>query len=82
MTATELRKNLFSALEAALDGETVEFTYKGTTFSLTPNRAPSRLDSLEPFPYILTSDDDLVETRDEFWNEEEWLKKWDRRLSG
>jgi len=43
LNATEFRKNLFQVLERALQGESVEITYKGSKLRLTPPPDQSKL---------------------------------------
>lgn len=82
VTATELRKNLFATLESALSGENVEFTYKGTKFSLVPHKPVSRLALMEPFSFIAGTQQEVEAAAANLWQEKEWLEKWDQRLKG
>jgi|GEM_PF-2765356 len=42
-TATELRKTLFTALDRASDGESLEITYKGSVIRLNPGQTGAKL---------------------------------------
>ena len=61
VTATQLRKQLFRTLDRAVQGETVEITYKGTTVLLTPT-GTSKLARAVRRPTILVNPDELVES--------------------
>ncbi len=61
VTATQLRKELFTTLDRAVQGETVEITYKGTTI-LLKTAGTSKLARAVRRPTILVNPDELVES--------------------
>jgi antitoxin (DNA-binding transcriptional repressor) of toxin-antitoxin stability system len=60
-TATQLRKELFTTLDRAVQGETVEIIYKGTTI-LLKTAGTSKLARAVRRPTILVDPDELVES--------------------
>ena len=46
VTITHLRQDLFKLVERALEGEPVQFEYKGVTFTIAPESKPSKLSRL------------------------------------
>ncbi len=77
VTITRLRQDLFRLVERALDGETIEFTYKGTVFRLAPEAPPSKLARLTS-ERILAPNADLGAARRELLKEmeAEWERDW------
>ena len=73
VTATQLRKQLFRTLDRALQGETVEITYKGATILLKTTGA-SKLARAVRRPTILVNPDELVESDANLMTELE--QKW------
>ena len=61
VTATQFRKELFTTLDRAVQGETVEIIYKGTTI-LLKTAATSKLARAVRRPTILVNPDELVES--------------------
>ena len=61
VTATQLRKELFTTLDRAVRGETVEIIYKGTTIVLK-TASTSKLARAVRRPTILVNPDELVES--------------------
>jgi prevent-host-death family protein len=78
LTATEFRKDLFSILERAVNGETIEITYKGSKLKLVPVQKGSKLARLKPHDVLLCDPDSIISTDPELralW-EAEWEKDW------
>ena len=79
VTITGLRKDLFQYAENALQGERVEFTYKGVVFQLVPEtRKKSKLDNLIGEPTVapgIDIEDALREQSEEITAA--WDAKWD-----
>ena len=73
VTATQLRKQLFRTLDRALQGETIEITYKGATILLKTTGA-SKLARAVRRPTILVNPDELVESDANLMTELE--QKW------
>jgi len=75
---SEFRKNLFQKVEQALQGETVEFVYKGRHIRLVADTPPSRLQRLPKRKLINGTVDDL-ESASAALSEEvqkEWDEEW------
>ena len=78
-TATQLRKNLFAALEKAADGEPIEITYKGQKFVLEADLRGSKLARLEPHPdFFLVDPDSIIYTDPKLMAEMQaaWEEDW------
>lgn len=60
LTATQFRKRLFPELERALQGETVQISYKGSLLNVVAAEPPSKLDRLVPRDILLCDPDDIV----------------------
>ena len=75
VTATQLRKQLFRTLDRAVQGETVEIIYKGTTI-LLKTTGISRLTRAVRRPTILVNPDELVESDANLMTElkQKWAK--------
>lgn len=73
VTATQFRKELFVTLDRAVQGETVEILYKGTTI-LLKTAATSKLARAIRRPTILVNPDELVESDANLMTELE--QKW------
>ena len=78
MTATAMRKELFHVLDRALQGETVEIAYKGSTLRVTaPSdgsklaRAVRRHALLVDPQSIVESDNALMADLDHQWSEDD-----------
>ena len=78
MTATVMRKNLFNVLDRAIQGETVEIAYKGSTLRVvTPSdgsklaRAVRRHALLVDPQSIVESDNALMADLDHQWSEDD-----------
>ena len=79
MNATAFRRNLFSALDKALQGETIEIEYKGSTVRLTPANPPSKLARLKRRNTIVGDPASIIHTDPELLKEMEaaWEKDWE-----
>ncbi len=76
VTITHLRKNLFSLIEQAVQGEPLYFTHHGQRFQIVPEQPRSRLGNLTPLQIVNPSADDL---ENEDWKadmQKEWEKDW------
>jgi antitoxin (DNA-binding transcriptional repressor) of toxin-antitoxin stability system len=60
VTATDLRKNLFTLLERVLRGETVEVRYKRSTVRIAPTSSGSKLARAKRQPTLLCDPDAIV----------------------
>ena len=85
MTITDFRKDLFRAVESALNGEHVEVTYKGRTLQLRPTdgHPTSRLERLTKRHWVSSDPAKLLDGMDKMSNEiqQAWKQKWTRRLT-
>jgi hypothetical protein len=78
LTATDFRKNLFQALDRALQGEAVEVSYKGAKLRLMPPPNRSKLGRavrrhallVEPLS-IVKSDADLMAGLEKGWKRDD-----------
>lgn len=50
VTISEFRKSLFQLVDLAMQGEKVEFVYRGETFAVVPRKKRSRLERLVGAP--------------------------------
>ena len=77
-TATEMRKNLFSALDKASTGEPVEVTYKGSTFRLTAEQSGSKMARLKKHDIFLVDPASIADSDPELLAEmeAEWEEDW------
>lgn len=86
ITATEFRKDLFRVLESALDGESVDVTYKGRSLRVAPEKTPSktsRIDRLKAKPLLPAENSpNLLEDMNEMARDLDsaWEKSWDEHL--
>ena len=74
---TQFRKDIFSLTEAALKGTVVEFTHKGVTFKVVPDKPSDKVSNITPLAvinpnYSLESGD--IELQAEM--AKEWEKDW------
>ena len=74
---SQFRKDIFSLAEAALKGEDVEFTHKGVTFKVIPEKVEDKLNKLTPLA-VINPDYQLEEAASQLRAEmeEEWEKDW------
>ncbi len=75
VTATQLRKDLYQTLDRAIQGESVEISYKGATILLQP-AAGSKLSRAVRRPTLLVNPDAIVESDGDLMAELE--QKWQR----
>lgn len=77
---TQFRRDLFSLMNKALEGNEVWVTHKGRRLKIVPEGKPvSRLSRITPMDIIAPG----VDLKDDSWKVEmmrEWEQKWDRRL--
>ncbi len=74
---TQFRKELFQLADKALQGEPVEFVYRGVVFKVTPERKKSKLEKLVGQP-VLAPGVDLEQASKELVAEMEasWMDDW------
>ncbi len=74
---TQFRKELFQLADQALNGEPVQFIYRGVVFSVTPEVRKSKLDKLVGQP-VLAPGVDLEQASKELLAEmeAEWKQDW------
>jgi hypothetical protein len=73
-TITQFRKDLFHFAEQALEGNQVEFLYRGVVFKVTPEKKKSKLEKLIGQP-VLAPNADIEESMLPGM-EAEWNKDW------
>ena len=77
---SKFRRNLFSIVEKALEGQNVWITHKGQRFKLVPEgRAVDKLNRITPMEIIPSN----VDLDDDSWKQksmQEWERDWDRQL--
>ncbi len=61
VSATQLRKDLFQTLDRALQGETIDVSYKGETILLKP-KSGARLSKLVRRDTLMVNPDVIVES--------------------
>ena len=74
---TQFRKDIFSLAEAALKGAVVEFTHKGVTFRVIPDKPSDKLSNISRLAVInphYSLESAATELRTEM--EKEWEKDW------
>ena len=78
LTATELRKNLFSVLEEVVRGRAVEVSYKGASLRIMAAGTKSKLARAKRQPILLCEPDDIVRSDKQLLAqmEAEWEKDW------
>jgi antitoxin (DNA-binding transcriptional repressor) of toxin-antitoxin stability system len=74
LTATNLRKHLFGALDQAIQGEVVEITYKGSKLRLASTQNTSKLARAVRRSALLVNPDSIVESDRELMAEQGWRK--------
>ncbi|MGA3020277.1 MAG: hypothetical protein ABSF62_24415 [Bryobacteraceae bacterium] len=78
LTATELRRNLFTVLERVVEGETAEIGYKGSSVRITSATSASKLARAKR-RHALSCDPDSIMHPDKKLlaaMEAEWRKDW------
>jgi len=78
LTATELRKNLFTVLERVVEGETVEIGYKGSSVRITSSSSGSKLARAKRRRALRCDPDSIVNSDKKLLAgmEAEWRKDW------
>lgn len=76
---SKFRKEIFSLAEAALKGTVIEFTHKGVTFKVVPDKPFDKINNITPLQIINPAFPDGLESgttelRSEM--EKEWQKDW------
>jgi hypothetical protein len=74
---SQFRKDIFSLAEAALKGAVVEFTHKGVTFKVVPEKQADKIGNITPLQVInpeYNLESAVSELRTEM--EKEWEKDW------
>jgi hypothetical protein len=76
-TITQFRKELFQLADQALQGEPVQFVYRGVVFKVTPETKKSKLEKLVGQP-VLAPGVDLEQVSKELFTEMEaaWMEDW------
>jgi hypothetical protein len=76
---TRFRKDLFQMADYALNGEVIQFTYKGVVFDVKPEKKQSKLDKLVGQP-VMAEGVDLEQAGKELQAnmEAEWEKDWSK----
>ena len=74
---SQFRKDIFSLAEAALKGTVVEFTHKGVTFRVIPDKPSDKVSNITPLE-IINPHYNLESASDELQAEmeKEWEKDW------
>jgi antitoxin (DNA-binding transcriptional repressor) of toxin-antitoxin stability system len=77
VTITKLRQDLFRLAERALEGETVEFAYKGVLLKMVPEVRQTKLARLTG-QSVIAPDSDLEKASRDLLNEmeAEWERDW------
>ena len=74
---TQFRKAIFSLTEAALKGTVVEFTHKGVTFKVVPDKPTDKVSNITPLQVInpdYSLESAAIELQTEM--EKEWETDW------
>ncbi len=74
---SKFRKEIFSLAEAALSGTPVEFTHKGVTFKVIPEKPMDKVKNITPLQIVnpeYSLESAAAEMRTEM--EREWEKDW------
>ena len=78
---TQFRREIFSLVNQALEGNEVWVTHKGRRLKIVPEGKPvSRLSRITPMEILVPG----TNLEDNSWKQEmmrEWETKWDRRLA-
>ena len=80
LTATEFRKNAFQVLERAIQGETVEVRYKGSTVKLVAGQPASKLSRAKRQHALLCDPDAIIHGDKAVLRQMEagWSKDWSK----
>jgi len=74
---SKFRKDIFSLADAALKGTRVEFTHKGVTFQVVPEKPTDKLSNITPLEVVnpaYSLESAATEIRKQM--ETEWEKDW------
>jgi hypothetical protein len=76
-TITQFRKDLFHLADQAINGEVVQFTYKGVVFKVMPETKHSKLEKLVGQP-VVAEGVDIEQANKELLAgmEAEWMEDW------
>jgi len=74
LPASQFRKELFNALDAAQHGEEITVTYKGQEYALNAKRKPSKFAHMKPRPGAVLDWNAFV--AESSWDEAAWNAKW------
>ena len=81
LSITEFRRNLFSVVQRAMEGDEVWVKTQGRRFRIVPEgKRPDKLSRITPMQIVAAG----VDLEDDSWKEElmrDWERKWDRRLN-
>jgi antitoxin (DNA-binding transcriptional repressor) of toxin-antitoxin stability system len=80
INASTFRRELFSVIERARQGEEVLLTHKGDRYRLIAEDSPSKLDRLTPMQVFNPDSSEADEERMKAETYTEWLKSWDELL--
>jgi hypothetical protein len=74
---SQFRKDIFSLAEAALKGTVVEFTHKGVTFKVIPDKPSDKVSNITPLE-VINPHYSLESAAKELQAEmkKEWEKDW------
>jgi hypothetical protein len=76
-TITQFRKELFQLADQAMNGEVVQFTYKGVVFEVKPEKKQSKLAKLVGQPVVAEGIDlELAGKELSAEMQTEWEKEW------
>ena len=76
-TITQFRKELFHLADQAMNGEIVQFTYKGVVFQVKPEKKQSKLAKLVGQPVVAEGVDlELAGKELSAEMQAEWEKDW------
>ena len=74
---SKFRKDIFSLAEAALKGTVVEFTHKGVTFKVIPDKPSNKVSNITPLQ-VINPNYSLESAANDLQAEmeKEWAKDW------
>ena len=80
INASTFRREMFSVIEQAKQGQEVILTHKGDRYRLIAEQAPSKLDRITPMQIFNPDSSEAAEERMKAEIYTEWLKNWDEWL--
>ncbi len=80
MNASTFRREMFSVIEQAKQGQEVILTHKGDRYRLIAEQAPSKLDRISPMQVFNPNSSEADEERMKADMYDDWLKSWDEWL--